>query len=205
MKRLICILLIAATLFCLTSCGKQKQDEPVVPVPGEQQQDDGPKEEFWGENGPITAETVTITLPEKIAGSVDSGNLNNFIDYYGYDSAVINSDGSVTVTMGRERWYTIMALIRMQTEDELGKLAGSAEYPEISSASVNEEYTVYTVYTDKEKVGDPELRLCDALAGYAYYYHVFFGLPDTDFVIRFCRTGSTVPFFTFSRSDWENE
>ena len=182
MRKTAAALLLLLMIFSMCGCAKKKEDEQDILPPVE--------------------ELVEVLLPADIAGEIDEGNLDGFIEYYGLEKAEINPDGSVRAFMTYERWLTTVALIRTQIDDQLGKIVGSGRYPDISGAAAGPNYDTFAIRTSNEEISEAERELCYLLGGYAYYQAVYYKVEPFRFTIDFINNASGEKIFSYDQDDW---
>ncbi len=118
---------------------------------------------------------VTLTIPADFAGDVTQEELDETAKENGYQSATLNSDGSVTYVMTKAQHKEMLSGIKESIDQTLNEMVGSEDYPNITAITANEDFTVFTVTTKND---EPDFAESLAVVGFYMYggmYAVFSG------------------------------
>jgi len=176
MKKSIVIFVMIMILLSLVGCGKGETTETAavdeITSPESEKAENEPiviLSEEESEKTDEPSETVTPTEEESQEIEVDEGLLNVKItipafffedqsdfdpDVYaeenGFKEAVVNEDGSVTVTMSKRMHNELMAEMETETDRILEELIESENAPYIKEITASKNYRTVTVSVDKE-------------------------------------------------------
>lgn len=162
MKKRIAILLLLVCILSLPSCGTS--DTP---------NDSGTKSNV--EEGSDAAEgidvekelfDVVLTIPAEYVGEQTQEDLDKMAEKYGFQSAVLNSDGSATYTMTKKQHQEFLDDYRQQIKDRLAELVGSESYPNFTKIETNDNFTEFTV-----TVKSAELNMSESFSIMTFYVY----------------------------------
>lgn len=115
---------------------------------------------------------VTLTIPKDFIGDTTQEEQDEIVNEKGYKSAVLNSDGSVTYVMTKAQHSEMLEDMRETIDTSLAEMAGSSDYPNITSVTANDDYTSFTITT---KNTEPDLAESFAVMG-LYMYGGLYGI-----------------------------
>lgn len=118
---------------------------------------------------------VTLTIPADFAGDVTQEQLDETAKENGYQSATLNSDGSVTYVMTKAQHKEMLSGVKESINQTLNEMVGSEDYPNITAITANEDFTAFTVTTKND---EPDLAESFAVMGFYMYggmYAIFSG------------------------------
>ena len=119
---------------------------------------------------------VTITLP---ADYIDEGttqeDLDKTAEEKGYQSAILNEDGSVTYVMTKAQHQELLEDTKQSIDEAIAEIAESEDYPSITDITANDDYTNFTVTTNHEELDMSESFLVLGLYIYGGMYAVYSG------------------------------
>lgn len=118
---------------------------------------------------------VTLTIPKEYVGETTQEELDLTVKEKGYKSATLNEDGSVTYVITKAQHKELMEDVKNTINQALSEMAGSENYPNVTSVTANEDYTSFTITT---KNAEPDVNESfAALAMYMYggMYAIFNG------------------------------
>ena len=118
---------------------------------------------------------VTLTIPKEYVGETTQEELDLTVKEKGYKSATLNEDGSVTYVITKAQHKELMEDVKNTINQSLSEMAGSENYPNVTSVTANEDYTSFTITT---KNAEPDVNESfAALAMYMYggMYAIFNG------------------------------
>lgn len=164
MKKLLAIGIMSAMILTFTACSSQ-ESEPV--------------------NNDTTGATKSDIVDEKLltvdinvpASMFDEENpatdelTQEQIDY-GFKSAKLNEDGSVTYTMSKSAFNNYKKDVKVQTENSLNTL--NSEYPCIDSVEFNDDFSEIKINVNKDEYEDGMNFFCITVAGFsANFYQAY--------------------------------
>lgn len=190
MKKLLPLSLI---LLILCSCGAPTGNSTPTPTPSESAQSESPAPTPTGSpevspsdsasdldaSGEVDADQnlfdVTITVPADFVGATTQEELDQQATEDGFKSITLNEDGSATWVMTKAKHKEMMDEISESIDQSLSEMAGSEEYPSISSIESNDDYTDFTVTITGDALSVSESVCVLALSVQSGMYHIFNG------------------------------
>lgn len=153
--------------------------------------------------GNLLSEELTIPA-DFMEGTTQEELDTNVKDGY-YNSAKINSDGSVTFSMTKAQHKKIIKDTRKSLNESLDKLVGSKEYPNFTSVSANKDFTEFTIKTKSKELDMQESFSVMAFYMYGGMYNAFSGKEVDNISITFVNneTGDTIE--TYNSKDMGSE
>lgn len=133
-----------------------------------------------------TNSTVTITLDGTYLSVETQEDLDSVLAEKGFSSAVLNDDGTVTVTMTKEARDAYTKEIADAVTETVGFIVNDNEYyANITAVDVNSNYTEFAITTTGS-----ELSLMDSLTSYTLLlygeiYNIFMGVPTPEVHVVF--------------------
>lgn len=118
---------------------------------------------------------VTLTIPKDFAGEVTQEELDELVKEKGFQSATLNSDGSVTYVMTKAQHKEMVDGVAEKIKNALSEMAESADYPNITDISANDDFTVFTVTTKNSTPDMAESFVVLGLYMYGGMYAIFNG------------------------------
>lgn len=122
--------------------------------------------------------TVTINVPKDMVSSKSQEELDKKVaEDDGYISAVLNTDGSATYVMTKAKHNEMMVTVKELLEEELAKIPGSENTPNITSVTMNASADVFTVMTTNETLSLGEQMEALVFYGLGAMYNQMNGTP----------------------------
>lgn len=200
-KKLITLLLVSA----LTVSGCGDSDTPTANAPAETEAPaaetpENESSEADSENiseldslGDVEVEQqlfdVTITIPADYVESTTQEELDEAVKEHGY-KATLNEDGSATYVMTRSQHKEMMDELTSSMQESLDSMAGSEEYPNITSVTANSDFTEFTVTTTNSKPDLTESFSVMAFYMYGGMYNIFNGTEVDNIHVDFVNADS---------------
>lgn len=117
---------------------------------------------------------VTMTLPADFVGDTTQEALDALAEEKGYQSIVLNDDGSATYTMTKKQHEELLKETADSINQSLSEMIGSESYPNITDIQANDDFTSFTVTTKSTK-----LDLGESFSVMAFYmYGGFYAICD---------------------------
>lgn len=130
---------------------------------------------------------VDITLPASFFEDQDMTTFDtvSYAEENGFKKAVVNNDGSVTVTMTKKRHNEVLTDMSTQIEKSFSDLIGASDTPYIKNISSSDDYLEVTVDVDKPGY-ESAFDLTPLMIGFsAMSYQMFAGLDyHCEIIIR---------------------
>lgn len=120
-------------------------------------------------------ETVTLVIPtvyEKVTTQEEAEKIRT---ENGYESAVLNEDGSLTIVMSRSQHDEMLDQFRKSVDEGIKEIIQAVEDSTIEKIEYNDDYSVFTVTVSGEELGLSERQAADELVMYGTLYHVYTG------------------------------
>lgn len=132
---------------------------------------------------------VTITIPADYVESTTQEELDEAVKEHGY-KATLNEDGSATYVMTKSQHKEMMKELTSSMQESLDGMAGSEEYPNITSVTANSDFTEFTVTT---KNSEPDLAESFSVMAFYMYggmYNIFNGTEVDNIHVDFVNADS---------------
>ncbi len=120
-------------------------------------------------------DTVTITIPSQYESISTQEEADEIAEKNGYESAVLEEDGSLTIVMTSSVHDDLMNQFVRVARGGMDELIGSQQYPNITDIIVNEDYSIFTVTTESEIISEDENYSGMELVMYGMLYHIYSG------------------------------
>ncbi len=133
---------------------------------------------------------VELTIPADFAGEVTQEQLDESVKEKGYESAKLNSDGSITYVMTKAQHKELLDTISKSIDDSLQDMVGSSDFPNITAVTANEDYTSFTITTKNSEPDMAESFSVLALYMYGGMYAVFNGEKADNIHVDFVNDAS---------------
>lgn len=183
-RRAALIFLLVLSLLGVTACRRNESPDGEVQTQEETPQEGtqtGTVPQETGEEAPgepgteEPEELVTLVIPAAYESVTSQEEADRICADNGYESAVLNEDGSLTVTMPRSLYDQMIREFTETVEQGLKEIAESEFFPLIRSVEHNEDYSVFTVVTAAEEVDSATQYVSQELFMYGTLYHFYTG------------------------------
>ncbi len=172
MKRIVALVTVAVMLI-FTACGKTDHSTASATLAVENENaavadtEHAPVEETG---------TVEITVPAQYESITTQEEADDIAEKNGYDSAVLNEDGSLTIVMSHSVHKELMNQFVKVAAGGMKELIGSTQYPNITAVTVDDaEYSHFTITTESESISEDENYSGLELIMYGTLYHIYSG------------------------------
>ncbi len=118
---------------------------------------------------------VTLTIPKDFMGETTQEELDQMAKEKGYQSITLNSDGSATYVMTKAQHKELVEGVAESLNESLAEMVGSEDYPNITAAEANGDFTNFTITTKNTETDMMEAMSVLALYMYGGMYAVFSG------------------------------
>ena len=171
MRRIILLLTAFALCLSMAACGSK------APTP----------------TTPADPNSVTITIPADLAGVQSDKDLKDQFSGEGYLDAVLTEDGSVVLTMTREKHTALIADTELSIRESLDILV-AGEDNRFTKIEVDEAYTHYTVYLPAEELQLSERFYSVSFVFSSGLYYVVLGQETPEVTVDYVNelTGETI-------------
>ncbi len=206
MKKLWISLLVVSLVLIVSSCGKNTESDPALPsaAPSEAAEEtDAAATEpapTDTENQGITTDenllTVDITLPASLFEDQDMATFDPdaYAEEQGFKKAVLNEDGSVTVTMTKAKYRELLEEMTQSYEESFSEMIESESTPYVKAISHTDDFGTITVDVDRAAYEAGFLDMTPFVVGMTgMMYQVFLdGEPHVEVIMRDADTGETI-------------
>ena len=135
-------------------------------------------------------ETVTIVIPTVYESVTTQEEAEKIRKENGYESAVLNEDGSLTVVMSRVQRDQMLDEFKRSVDEGIAEIINTVEDSAIEKIEYNDDYSVFTVTVSSDELGIIERSAAGELIMYGTLYHIYTG-SDTDHIsVDFVDSGS---------------
>lgn len=147
------------------------------------------------ENGSQKIETeeelfnVVVTFPADLVGETTQGELDAQQNDH-FHKATLNSDGSVSIEMSKKQHKALLSELSKSATEELNKMVGSEEFPDITAIDVNSDFTKFTVTTKNTEISLPESFSVMTFYIFGGMYNVLSGNADATITVDFVNADS---------------
>lgn len=124
-------------------------------------------------------DSVTIVIPTVYEDVETQQEADEIRDRNGYESAVLEEDGSLTIVMSRSVYDEMIRQYKESVDKGIAEItAGDSSIVKIE---YNEDYSEFTVTVSEDELGIIERQAADELVMYGTLYHVYTG-NDVDHI-----------------------
>ena len=102
--------------------------------------------------------SVTLTIPAEYVDTlgITKESLEDDSKQDGIKEAKMNSDGSVTYVMTKEKHRELVNAMKESIDESMKEMIGSENYPNITDVKANDDYTSFTVTTKSKELSVEE-------------------------------------------------
>lgn len=93
--------------------------------------------------------TVDITLPASLFEGEENFDADAYAAEQGFTKAVVNADGSITVTMTKAKYNELIDEMTTELETTFGELVGGEDTPYIKDITHSKDFTTVEVKVDR--------------------------------------------------------
>ena len=196
MKRKIAMLILTLSLaISMTACGGDNKEKATGP----EKKEDASKESDETTDdleslGDVDVEKgifdVELTIPADYVGEQTQEDLDKIAEEHGFQSIILNSDGSATYTMTKKQHSDLMDEYRDQINNNINEMIGSEDYPNFTKIEANENFTEFTVTTKSVELDMNESFSTMAFYMYGGLYSVFSGENISNVSVTFVNADS---------------
>lgn len=209
MKKLIALTLALCMLLTLAACAPtESPNETNAPTNGNTTSGTGADTEAATSGGIDTDEnllTVDITLPASLFSDEDmtAFDADAYAEEEGFIKAVLNADGSVTVTMTKLKHNELLKEMTDSLEESFDELVEAEETPYIKEISHNDDFSAVTVKVDRTGYESAFFEMTPFIVGMsAMIYQAFLDMePVCVVTIVDVETGDTLNSVTYPVAD----
>ena len=149
-------------------------------------------------------ETVKIVIPtvyENVTAQEEAEKIRN---RNGYESAVLNEDGSLTVVMKKSQYEELLADFKASVDKGITEIISAVEDSAIEKIEYNDDYSIFTVTVSGDEIGVTERLAAEELVMYGTLYHIYTGNDATHIQVDYVASGSGEVIETADSGSLEN-
>lgn len=124
-------------------------------------------------------EKVTVVIPTVYEDVKTQEEADEICRRNGYESAVLEEDGSLTIVMSRSVYDEMIRQYKESVDKGIAEITGGDS--SIVKIEYNEDYSEFTVTVSEDELGIIERQAADELVMYGTLYHVYTG-NDVDHI-----------------------
>ena len=128
-----------------------------------------------------TEETVTVVIPTVYESVTTQEEAEKIRKENGYESAVLNDDGSLTIVMSRSQHDEMLGQFKKSVDEGITEIIHTVEDSAIEKIEYNDDYSIFTVTVSGDELGLAERQAADELVMYGTLYHIYSG-NDVDHI-----------------------
>ena len=128
-----------------------------------------------------TQETVTVVIPTVYESVTTQEEAEKIRKENGYESAVLNDDGSLTIVMSRNQHDEMLGQFKKSVDEGITEIIHTVEDSAIEKIEYNDDYSIFTVTVSGDELGLAERQAADELVMYGTLYHIYSG-NDVDHI-----------------------
>ena len=128
-----------------------------------------------------TQETVTVVIPTVYESVTTQEEAEKIRKENGYESAVLNDDGSLTIVMSRSQHDEMLGQFKKSVDEGITEIIHTVEDSAIEKIEYNDDYSIFTVTVSGDELGLAERQAADELVMYGTLYHIYSG-NDVDHI-----------------------
>ena len=138
---------------------------------------------------------VTITIPYVFASELDEKITQKDLDELvqsddGFIEGTLNDDGSITMVYTKAKQREALEIIEKNIDLTLDLIPNSKQFPNVTDAKANEDYTSFIITTKNEVPDENELFLASSLYWMSYRYAAFSGITLEHIHVDFIKADS---------------
>ncbi|MGI5894994.1 MAG: hypothetical protein ACOX6P_10460 [Candidatus Merdivicinus sp.] len=203
MKKMLSIILSILIVSCFTSCGEKNNSSvetsevsnsvsSTVSTSEDSSETDTSSEEthsldeLSGLNVDQKLFDVEITIPaDFVEEGMTQADLDQEVEEAGFQSAVLNEDGSVTYVMTKDQHQKMMEEMKSSLDQSLSEMIDPETFPTFQNITSNDDYTEFTVQISSSEIGFAEGMSVLGFYMISGVYHAFNGTQPDDIVVKF--------------------
>lgn len=128
---------------------------------------------------------ISLTIPSTYVYGATASDLEHTASELGYESILLNSDGSATYTITKEQHQAMLSDLSTGINEKLNALPNNKQYDDIASISANEDFTHFQVTLTSGSADFNESMSVMTLKMYGTMYNCFNGVTTETIVIDF--------------------
>ncbi len=129
---------------------------------------------------------IKLTVPGDYAGNATTQEqLNETAKELGYESIILNENGSVTYTITNDQHKEMLDNLRTGINQTLNAMIGSEDYNKITAIEPNDDFTYIKVSLSSKDINYNNSMSMIQFKTYHLLYSAFNGTPDADLNVEY--------------------
>lgn len=196
MKKIISVLLVVLLLFSFAACGKRNGDSSAANASGSSETEKA-----------STKGTVKVSFPLSLLGEEDRNDLDAYCEKYGFKSAKVNSDGTVTIKMSSLSRDLLLTQIGMESIQGIYSVAESGAFPYVKKIKSfdDKNFAEVSVLVNRAKFSSADsalvMKLTIAQSCLTYQAYAEIEEPKVKITVIDNKTKETIEEKEFTNSD----
>lgn len=121
----------------------------------------------------VQEEKVTVVIPTVYESVSSQEEADAIRDKNGYESVILEEDGSLTIVMSRSQYEELLRDFRDSVDRGIAEIVGEDYGSSIEKIEYNDDYSVFTVTVEGAEIGIIERQSAEELIMYGTLYHIY--------------------------------
>ena len=127
------------------------------------------------ETAAVKKQLRTIVIPTVYESVTSQAEADEIAKKNGYESAVLEEDGSLTIVMEEDVYETMISSFLDSVQKGVKEIIGDGSVSSVKKIEYNEDLSIFTVTIDADEIGIIERQAADELVMYGTLYHIYTG------------------------------
>ena len=127
------------------------------------------------ETAAVKKQLRTIVIPTVYESVTSQEEADEIAKKNGYESAVLEEDGSLTIVMEEDVYETMISSFLDSVQKGVKEIIGDGSVSSVKKIEYNEDLSIFTVTIDADEIGIIERQAADELVMYGTLYHIYTG------------------------------
>ena len=127
------------------------------------------------ETAAVKKQLRTIVIPTAYESVTSQEEADEIAKKNGYESAVLEEDGSLTIVMEEDVYETMISSFLDSVQKGVKEIIGDGSVSSVKKIEYNEDLSIFTVTIDADEIGIIERQAADELVMYGTLYHIYTG------------------------------
>ena len=127
------------------------------------------------ETAAVKKQLRTIVIPTVYESVTSQEEADEIAKKNGYESAVLEEDGSLTIVMEEDVYETMISSFLDSVQKGVKEIIGDGSVSSVKKIEYNEDLSIFTVTIDADEIGIIERQAADGLVMYGTIYDIYTG------------------------------
>ena len=127
------------------------------------------------ETAAVKKQLRTIVIPTVYESVTSQEEADEIAKKNGYESAVLEEDGSLTIVMEEDVYETMISSFLDSVQKGVKEIIGDGSVSSVKKIEYNDDLSIFTVTIDADEIGIIERQAADELVMYGTLYHIYTG------------------------------